>query len=134
MDSCESGLARPCVGVTRLSLTGPDGAELVLTAPHERPATIEHLTLGGPYPALEVAKPLPEGFDWRRTDSVRISVYGGVDSWGSYADIAEVVEDSPQHPNDTYLFQGVGWLNAADVAAQDGETFLATCTADPAKK
>lgn len=125
----------PCVGVTRLALTfDPDEAELVLSAPHERPATIEHVTLGGPYPGLEVGKPLPAGFDWRRTDSVRISVYGGVDSWGSYADIAEVVEGSSQHPNDTYLFEGVGWLNAADVAAQDGKTFLATCTADPAKK
>src|SRR3981189_1277693 len=54
----------PCAGVTRLALTfDPDEAELVLTAPHERPATVEHLTLGGPYPELTVADSLPAGFD-----------------------------------------------------------------------
>lgn len=125
----------PCVGVTRLALTfEPDRTELVLTAPTERPATVEHVTLGGPYPGLKVSEPLPEGFDWRNTDSVRISVYGDGDSWGSYANIADVVEGSEQHPNDTYLFEGVGWLDAAEVAAQDGKTFLATCTPDPAKE
>jgi hypothetical protein len=124
-----------CAGVTRLALTfEPDQAALVLTAPPEHAATVEHLTVGGPYPGLAVSEPLPAGFDWRDKESVRISIYGGVDGWGSYADIAEVVEGSSEHPNDTYLFQGVGWLNTADVAAQDGKTFLSTCTADPAKK
>jgi hypothetical protein len=124
-----------CHGVTRLALTfEPERAELVLTAPRERPATVEHLTLGGPYPGLEISEPLPERFDWRRAESVRISVYGDSDSWGSYATIADVVEGSDQHPNNAYLFEGVGWLNAADVAAQDGKTFLATCTPDPARR
>lgn len=124
----------PCVGVTRLAFTfEPDRAELVLTAPTERPATVEHLTLGGPYPGLEVSQPLPAGFDWRKAESLRLSVYGGIDGWGSYTDITEVVNGSSQHPNDTYLFQGVGWLNAAEVAVQDGETFIATCSPDPAK-
>jgi hypothetical protein len=31
---------------------------------------------------------------------------------------------------DTY-FQGVGWLNPAEVAEQDAKTFLATCTDSP---
>lgn len=123
-----------CHDVTRLALTfEPDRAELVLTAPAERPATVEYLALGGPYPGLEVSDPLPQGFDWRNTETLRISVHGGGDSWGSYADIADVVEGSERHPNDTYLFEGVGWLNPGDVAAQDGKTFLATCTPDPAK-
>jgi len=123
-----------CVGVTRLALTfEPDRTELVLTAPPQRPATVEHLTIGGPYPGLEVSEPLPDGFDWRKAESLRLSVYGGVDGWGSYADITEVVEGSSDHPNDTYLFREVGWLSAADVAALDGKTFLATCTPDPTK-
>jgi hypothetical protein len=122
-----------CDDVTRLALTfEPDRADLVLTAHRERPATVEFLTLGGPYPGLAVSEPLPQGFDWRASESVRISVYGGGASWGSYANIADVVDGSDRHPNDTYLFEGVGWLNAADVAAQDGKTFLATCTPDPA--
>jgi hypothetical protein len=106
---------------------------LVLTAPAEQPAAVEYLTLGGPYRGLEVSDPLPAGFDWRNAESMRISVYGGADSWGSYVNIADVVESSHQHPNDTYLFEGVGWLNPSDVAAQDGKTFLATCTPDPAR-
>ena len=123
-----------CAAVTRLALTfEPVRAELVLTAPNDHPAAVEHLTIGGPYPGLDVAEPLPYSFDWRSKDSVRISVYGGTDSWGSTAELAEVKERSAEHPPDTYWFQGVGWLDPADVAAQDGTTFLATCTPDPAK-
>jgi hypothetical protein len=124
-----------CHDVTRLALTfEPDRAQLVLTAPPDHPATVEYLTLGGPYPGLAVSEPLARGYDWLSAESVRISVYGGGDSWGSYAYLADVVEGSDQHPSDSYLFEGVGWLNDADVAAQDGETFLATCTPDPAKE
>ena len=124
-----------CIGVTRLALTfEPDRAEAVLTAPPEHPATVEYLTLGGPYPGLQLSEPLPEGFDWQTAETLRISVYGDGDSWGSYADVAEVIKGSAEHPDDTYLFQGVGWLNTAQVAAQNGKTFLATCTPDPAKK
>jgi hypothetical protein len=121
-----------CHDVTRLAFAfEPDPAELVLTAPAERPATVEYLMLGGPYPGFDVSDPLPEGFDWRNAESMRISVYGGGDSWGSYVDIADVVEGSDQHPKNTYFFEGVGWLNPAEVEAQDGKTFLATCTSDP---
>ena len=124
-----------CHDVTRLAITfEPERAELVLTAPPEQPATVEYLTLGGPYPGLEVSDPLPENFDWRNAESVRISVYGGDDSWGSYVDVADVVESSDQHPKSTYFFEGVGWLNPEDVATQDGKTFLATCTPDPARR
>ena len=61
-------------------------------------------------------------------------MYGAVDGWGSDAHIAEVFAGSSQHPDATYWFQGIGWRNGADVAAQDGKTFLATCTAAPAKR
>jgi hypothetical protein len=92
----------------------------------ERPATVEHLTLGGPYPGLSVAEPLPEGFDWRSADSVRISVYMGTAGWGATAELAEVKDRSADLPPDTYWFQSVGRLDPAGVAAQDGTTFLAT--------
>jgi len=124
-----------CVDVVRVMLTfEPDRSRLVLTAPRERPASVEHLTLGGPYPGLEVTEPLPDGFDWRNAESIRISVDGDTVSWGSSVTVADVVEDSGQHPRDSYYFERVGWLNADDVAAQDGRTFLATCTPDPAKQ
>ena len=125
-----------CFGVTRLALTfdadQADRAELVLTSP--RGEDVEQLTVGGPYPALGIAEPLPEGFDWHNAESMRLSVYGRSDGWGSTTNLADVVTGSQHHPADTYWFQDVGWLNAADVAAQDGKTFLATCTPDPAEK
>ncbi|MEB3035015.1 hypothetical protein [[Mycobacterium] nativiensis] len=125
----------PCAG-TRFTLAfEPSRFELQLTSGVEGGAAVEYLTLGGPYPpGLAISKPLPEGFDWRSQDSMRISIYGGLTFWGSTTDLAEVVHGSGQHPVDTYWFQDVGWLNPAEVAAQDGKTFLATCTADPAKK
>lgn len=125
-----------CVGVTRLSLTfdadQADRAELVLTSP--RGQDVEHLTVGGRYPALEIAEPLPEGFDWHDAESMRLSVYGSPDGWGSSTNLTEVITGSEHHPADTYWFQDVGWLSAAECAAQDGKTFLATCTPDPAKR
>jgi len=124
-----------CTGVKRLALSfEPYPAELVLTS--ERGAEVEHLTLGGQYPGLEVSRPLPSGFDWHHEDSMRISIYGvaGGGGLGSSTDLAEVIDGSDQHPVDTYWFQGVGWLDPGEVAAKDGKTFLATCTPDPAKK
>ncbi len=128
----------PCVG-TRFALAfEPSRAELVLTSGVEKGAEVEYLSLSGPYPpGLMISESLPEGFDWRSQESMRISIYGGSYSyggWGSTTDLAEVIQGSDQHPSDTYWFQDVGWLNPAEVAAQDGKSFLATCTPDPAKK
>jgi hypothetical protein len=124
----------PCVGITAFSLYfGPDDTELELRAPQNAPFELERLTVGQPYPGLQVSRPLPPNFDWRAADTVRISVYGGEGGWGSTAQIAEVIKGSASHPDDTYFFQDVGWLNPAQVAEQDGKTFLATCTDDPTK-
>ena len=111
----------------------PSQSELELTAPQGKSADVERLTLGGPYPGLEVTEPLPDGFDWRKQESVDFWVDSEPASWGSSVNIAEVLKGSAEHPDDTYWFQDVGWLNPAEVAAQDGKTFLATCTPDPAK-
>ncbi|MBS9533422.1 hypothetical protein KIH27_07435 [Mycobacterium sp. M1] len=96
---------------------------------------IEHFTLGGPYPAgLQVSQPLPEGFDWRAEKSMHLSLTGGSSQWGPMTDLAEVIKGSGQHPPDTYWFQDVGWLNPANVAAQDGKTFLGLCTPKTANR
>lgn len=128
----------PCVGTRFAFAFEPSRAELVLTSAVEKGAEVEYLPLGGPYPSgLVMSQSLPEGFDWRGQESMRISIYGGAYSyggWGSTTDIAEVIQGSGQHPADTYWFQDVGWLNPAEVAAQDGKTFLATCSRDPAKE
>ncbi len=125
-----------CVGVTRITLNfEPSRAELVLTSRTEDGAEVERLTLGGPYPpGMNVSQPLSPGFDWRNQKSMDLWTYGGSSHWGPSTDLTEVIKGSEQHPVDTYWFRGVGWLNAADVAAKDGKTFLAACTRDPAKK
>ena len=65
--------------------------------------------------------------------AARISVRGGGEKggWGSTTQLAEVIKGSAEHPDDTYWFQGVGWLNPAQVKEQDAKTFLATCTDSP---
>ena len=55
----------------------------------------------------------------------------GAGGWGSTTQLAEVIKGSAEHPDDTYWFQGVGWLNPAQVKEQDAKTFLATCTDSP---
>ena len=124
----------PC-RATRFTLVfDPSSAELTLASPTEEPVTVEYLTLGGSYPGgLQVAHPLPAGFDWQGQRSMRISIHGAPEFWGSTTDLATVLGESGRHPADTYWFQDVGWLDPADVAAADGKTFLATCTRDPAK-
>jgi len=124
-----------CAGVTRVALSFElSGAALVLLARSEDGVEIEHLTLGGPYPAaLDISEPLPADFG-RDQKSMSLSVHGGSGGWGTVADLDQVMKESAQHPADTYWFQDVGWLDPAVVAAQDGKAFLATCTADPAKK
>lgn len=125
-----------CADVTRVTLAFvPSSARLVLTPRTDHPAAVERLTLGGPYPpGLKVAQPLPEAFDWRSEASLELWVDGVPGGWGSSTDLTEVTDGSARHPEDTYWFQDVGWLNPAEVASQDGKTFLATCTPDPANK
>lgn len=122
-----------CVGVTDLRLYfEPSDNKLVLTSADERGADVDHLTVGGPNPAgLTVSTPLPADFDWRTAKEVRISVDGRNAQWGTTTELAEVIDNSADHPEDTYWFDGVGWLNPAQVAEQDGKTFLSTCTPNP---
>jgi hypothetical protein len=127
-----------CHRVIELGLTfdpsQDDRVEWMMKAPNSVGVDVERFTLGEPVPGLEVTQPLPANFDWRAAESVRITVTGGGETggWGTTTKLADVINDSAQHPDDTYFFQGVGWLNPADVAAKDGKDFLATCTVKPA--
>lgn len=122
----------PCEQITQVALNFDSGTtELVLTAPENDPIELEYLTFGGPYPGLEVSEPPPMDFDWHTAKRLELLVYPN--AWGSSSDVAEVVKGSAEHPADTYWFQGVGWLNAAQVTEQNASTFLTPCTADPAK-
>lgn len=132
-------MGTPCAAVTWVLLTfdpyQDDEAEFELTASPGHALEVDRLALDGPYPGFEVSKPLPQNFDWRAAESVMLQVdtlAGG--GWGSETKIGEVVKGSADHPDDSYWFQDIGWLNPADVAAQDGKTFLTTCAPDPDKK
>jgi len=125
-----------CVGITRVGITfEPSNAQLVLNSSDKQGVDLDRFELGGPYPAgLQVSKPLPVGYDWRTSRSIRLSLDGGSSAWGTATDTAEVVKGSPNHADGTFWFQDVGWLNSDEVVARNGKTFLASCTHNPPKK
>lgn len=124
----------PCDSATEINLDfTPNKGRLVLAAPAGETVRVEYLTLGGPYPGLEVRQPLPEDFDWRSAERLRLWVNGHPGGLGSSSEIAEIISGSAEHPQDTFWFQDVGWLSRSQVAEEDGKTFLATCTPDPAR-
>ncbi|WP_441963098.1 hypothetical protein [Mycolicibacterium houstonense] len=92
---------------------------------------VEYITVGGPYPGLEITKALPLDFDWQRTKSLFVGIEGPPTAWGTTTDLTKALAESAQHPTDAYWFQGVGWLTPTDVVAQNGKTFLTLCTPDP---
>lgn len=125
----------PCKGVTRLAVTLDISkevqAETVFTAASGG-ATVERFTLGSVPTGMTLKEALPAGYSWATAKTV-IMVVSGPPAWGAETDLEEVRAGSGSHPADTYYFQKVGWMNPAQVAAQDGKTFLATCTRDPVK-
>lgn len=132
-------LGTSCSAVTNVLFTFDpykgDEARLELAPAPGFAPDIDRLTLGGPYRGLTVSTPLPAGFDWRSANEVMLGVHTlGEDGWGSTSQLSEVVKGSAEHTADFYWFQDVGWLNPAEVAAQNGKTFLTTCTPDPQKQ
>ncbi|SHV80113.1 Uncharacterised protein [Mycobacteroides abscessus subsp. abscessus] len=138
----------PCRGTTAVDVTfNTDGrvkAELKLEvpplpaavgsrkAPPNPGVEVEYLTVGGPYPGFDVVTPLPAGFDWRTADTVSVFPQSPR-SFGAVSKLGEAITESDRHPPDTYWFEGIGWLNPAEVAARDGTKFLALCSRDPAQ-
>jgi len=125
----------PCAEVSRVTIYfSPGGAELVLEPPAGRWADVEYLALDGPYPQLNVAAPLPAGFDWRTAEQVDLWLDSPKGVGSTPTNLAEIVEGSDRHPDDTYYFQGIGWLNSGQVAERNGTSLLTVCTPDPAKE
>lgn len=127
-----------CRDITELGLVfdpyGQDRAEWMLRATDPTGADVEYFTFGDPVPGFEVTEDVPAGFDWRNVKDVRISVTGvSKGGWGTTSYLTDFVTESAEHPDDTYWFQSVGWRNPDEVAAQDGNTFLTTCTPAPPK-
>jgi hypothetical protein len=123
-----------CTGVTRMTVRFSSDAKLVLEPPPGGQADVDYLNLGGPYPGLNVTEALPHGFDWRTAQEVNLWIDGGAGEGSKRAIVADIVKGSAEHPDDTYWFQDVGWLNPAQVAEQNGKTFLTPCTPDPARQ
>ncbi|MGV9799004.1 hypothetical protein ACWDTP_13215 [Mycobacterium sp. NPDC003449] len=125
----------PCPGTTEVYLVfdmgQPDAPALQLTAPGPG-VRVEYLTVGDPYPGFDIARALPPDFDWHTAETLYVSISGPPAAWNVTIDLADALDGSAQHPDDTYWFQGFGWLDPAEVAAQNGEKFLTLCTPDPA--
>jgi hypothetical protein len=122
----------PCSGVSRVVVTfSPDGARLVLEPPAGKSADVDFLTLDGPYPALDLVESMPDGFDWHTAKTVLMLVDSPQGTGSTPTDVAEIVDGSADHPDYTYYFQGIGWLDAAQVAAENRKSLLTVCTADP---
>ncbi|MGA5546325.1 hypothetical protein ACPCIR_31245 [Mycobacterium sp. NPDC051198] len=118
---------------------GGGGYELVLTATDPAGAEVEHLTLGGPYPAgLQVIQPWPSDTDWRLAGRLTLQVNAfPIDAqpvdFRATTTVSDIVDGSPVHPEDTLWFDDVGWLDKAGVAERDGKTFTTACASDPGR-
>lgn len=125
----------PCGQVSRVIVNFSPGSErLILTPPAGEWASVEYLDVDGPYPDLDVIESLPRDFDWRGAEDIDLSVDSPHGAGSTQASIAEIVSGSAEHPDDTYYFQGIGWLNPAQVTEQNGKSLLTVCTDDPAKE
>ncbi|MGW0159739.1 hypothetical protein ACWDUN_10500 [Mycobacterium sp. NPDC003323] len=125
----------PCSDVSRVVvLFTPDAGRLTLEPRGGGAAEVEYLTVGGPYGELEVAEGLPHGFDWRTAEEVTLIVTSPQGSGSTPTSIAEVIDGSTAHSEDTFYFEGIGWLNPDQVAEQNRRSLLTVCTDDPASK
>jgi len=127
----------PCSGVTGVTLIFDSGtkrsAQQTWSAP--RPGVdLERMDLLGSTPdstePLQVKKPLPADYDWTKAESIVFSV-DGPKANGARVDVGQVLNESAQHPPESYLFGKQGWLDAADVQRENGKSFLTVCTPDP---
>lgn len=125
----------PCTQVSRVAIAfSPGGAQLVLKPPANEWAQLEFLTLDGPNPGLNVAQSLPGGFDWHTAKTVDLWMTAQEGAGSTPTNIADIIAGSPEHPDDTYYFQGFGWLNPAQISAMNRKQLLTICTPDPAKQ
>jgi hypothetical protein len=124
----------PCTDVTQVTVTfSPGSARLILKPASGRGPEVEYLTLDGPNAGLDATERLPDGFDWRTSETILLIVDAATGAGSTPTSVAEIVDGSAQHPDDTYYFQGFGWLDRNQVAEQNGKSLLTVCTADPNK-
>ena len=116
-----------CAGVRSVEVGFGFGPELVLTDASGM-ATLDRFTVGGPYPAgLTVTEAPPPDFDWRAVEYLFVDVDSTPKGWAGTSRMADVVEGSDSHPDDTFYFGGVGWLDPEGVAEREGKEFAGVC-------
>lgn len=117
-----------CVGVRSIELTfGRHGPDLVLTATSGT-ATLDRFTVGSPDPGLTVTEAPPPDFDWRTVDELHLNVESTPKGFAAVSAVADIVDGSGDHPDNTFFFDGVGWLDPEGVAARIGKDFEGVCT------
>lgn len=133
----------PCQGVTKVAVnfrmwvtespTKPNYAYYDVSLTADSPGVrIDHLNLVDPGPDFTRKGELPDGFDWRSAASITVRITADGPTWTSRVSVAEIVAGSPEHPDDTYLFDDLGWKGPAQVERENGTDFIAICTSDPA--
>lgn len=124
----------PCPADDRVVVTfQPGQTETVLQKKGD--LGIEHISLDRPDPEFTVSRPLPHDFDWRTAESVLLRLFSTAQVrvhdpnlvWSKSTQLAVPIAESALHPPDTYYFEGIGWLNPADVAARDGSAMHTIC-------
>ena len=83
----------------------PHGARLTLEPPQGRRAGIEFLTVGGPYPGLDIVEALPAGFDWRTSHEVTLIVDAPQAVGATPIGPAEITDASAAHHRGRLLFR-----------------------------
>lgn len=116
-----------CSGVRRVEVGFGFGPKLVLTDATGT-ATLDRFTVGGPYPGLTVTEAPPPDFDWRAEEYLFLDVTSTPGGFPATARTADIVDGSDDHPDDTFFFDGVGWLDPEGVAARIGNDFEGVCT------
>lgn len=79
---------------------------------------------------LHVKEPLPAGYDWTRAEWLNFAV-NGPSSFGAVVDVPQLLNESPDHPPESYLFGESGWLTPSDIQRENQKSLLTICTPDP---
>jgi hypothetical protein len=126
-----TGAPCPAVRAMRVTFDPASDDRVVLDLAADAPVDLTTFDPTGGDAVLRPTDPVPEGFDWREHETATFVLTDPQVGYGSTVDLGAVVEGSPEHAADTFWFQDVGWLDPAQLAAEDGESFLSTCSPDP---
>ena len=145
LDIWFGGTCRDVVEVELGFVTGEDDTkplEQVLRAPGYTPSvelpakapppgsgipSIDDLTLGTTPDGLHATSKLPDGFDWRDYETIRLLVKTSRGQAATYLSTKRLTKESADHPGEFYV-QDQGWFDKAAFAEAESDGFKALCS------